>query len=228
MDLVKIENIEGIETVNARDLWTALESKQDFSTWAKSRLEGFEENQDYLVHKFMEQLPSGSKHKIDYYLTIDTAKHLTMLERNEIGKKIRQYFIDFEKKNKQQIPQTYAEALRLCADQVEQLEAQKKALQLAEPKIKFHDTVTKSENTLDMEQVSKLINMGFGRNKLIAELKNRGIFMASGRPYQRYVDAGYFKVVESHFTTTYGKPCIRLKTVAFQRGIEFIIRELSK
>ena len=62
-------NGNAVETVNARELHTFLESKQDFSTWIKNRIEKYEfvENADYLLHKFMEQTPSGAKHKIDYY-----------------------------------------------------------------------------------------------------------------------------------------------------------------
>ena len=54
-----------VETVNARELYTFLESKQDFSTWIKNRIEKYEfvENADYLLHKFVEQVPSGAKHK---------------------------------------------------------------------------------------------------------------------------------------------------------------------
>lgn len=58
------QTIDGnaVETVSARELHEFLESKQDFSTWIKNRIEKYEfvENADYLLHKFMEQTPSGA------------------------------------------------------------------------------------------------------------------------------------------------------------------------
>jgi len=98
-DLITInQSQDGAQTVNARDLHTFLESKQDFSTWIKTRIEqyGFAEGVDYLLHKFMEQLPSGAKQKIDYHLTLDMAKEISMVERNDKGKQARQYFIACE------------------------------------------------------------------------------------------------------------------------------------
>lgn len=85
--------------VNARELHTFLGSRQDFSTWIKSRIFDYDfvENQDYLLHKFMEQLPSGAKHKTDYHLTLDMAKELSMVERSEKGRAVRRYFIAIEK-----------------------------------------------------------------------------------------------------------------------------------
>ena len=101
MEIISIKKsvINGEEqmAVNARELWQTLESKQEFSTWIKNRLADFEEGIDYLVDKIVKQHPSGKKYMIEYTLTLDTAKHLAMLERNEIGKKIRQYFIEVEK-----------------------------------------------------------------------------------------------------------------------------------
>jgi phage anti-repressor protein len=96
MELIKIEDRNGIDTVNARELWQALGSKQEFANWVKSRLDGFAEGQDFTVDKFI----NGRATQIDYHLTIDTAKHLAMLERNEKGMQIRQYFIEVEKKAK--------------------------------------------------------------------------------------------------------------------------------
>lgn len=88
------------QLVDARLLHTFLESAQDFSDWVKKRIKsyGFVENQDYLLHKFMEQLPSGAKAKIDYHLSLDMAKELSMVERNEKGKQARRYFIDCERR----------------------------------------------------------------------------------------------------------------------------------
>lgn len=88
------------QVVNARELWKALGSKQDFSTWAKKRLAEVDavENQDYcLLHKKMEQV-SGAKYLTEYVLTMDTAKEMAMLERNDMGKMIRRYFIEAEKR----------------------------------------------------------------------------------------------------------------------------------
>ena len=90
-------NGEEQPTVNARELWKALQSKQDFSTWIKNRLTDFEAGIDYTVHKNVDGKNDGKFKPIEYTLTLDTAKHLAMLGRNEIGKKIRQYFIEFEK-----------------------------------------------------------------------------------------------------------------------------------
>lgn len=92
-------NNEEVNAVNGRDLHRKLGSKQDYSTWIKRRIEKYEfiEGQDYLIHKFVEQLPSGAKHCIEYIISLDMAKELAMVENNEQGKKIRQYFIEVEK-----------------------------------------------------------------------------------------------------------------------------------
>lgn len=96
-------NGENVTAVNARNLWKFLESRQDFSSWIKRRIEkyGFIEGRDYLLHQFMEQLPSGAKHRIEYMVSLDMAKELAMVENNERGRQARQYFIEVEKRYRQ-------------------------------------------------------------------------------------------------------------------------------
>lgn len=92
-------NGEIINAVNARELHSWLESKQDFSTWIKKRIKQcqFIENIDFvLLHQKVEQV-SGAKHRIDYLISYDMAKHLSMLEKTSNGHLIRMYFIEQEK-----------------------------------------------------------------------------------------------------------------------------------
>ena len=92
-------NGETISAVNARELHKWLESKQDFSTWIKKRIKQcqFVENIDYaLLHKKMDQV-SGAKHLIEYLISYDMAKHLSMLEKTDKGHLVRMYFIGQEK-----------------------------------------------------------------------------------------------------------------------------------
>ena len=105
--LIKIETKtignEEINAINARELHGFLESKQDFSTWIKNRIEqyGFSENIDYLsLHNFVEQT-RGGQNRIDYIISIDMAKELSMVERNEKGKEARKYFIECERMAKE-------------------------------------------------------------------------------------------------------------------------------
>ena len=98
-----------VETVSARELHAFLESKQDFSTWIKNRIEkyGFVENVDYtLFHKKMEQV-SGAKHLIEYFVSIGMAKELAMVENNDKGKQARKYFIECERKLTMHYDQRY-------------------------------------------------------------------------------------------------------------------------
>ena len=100
-ELIKITTVtinhEIVNAVNARDLWKFLKNKRQFGNWIKDRLKGFIADQDYLINNFVKQLSSGSKHCVDYIISLDVAKHIAMLERNEQGRKIRQYFIEVEK-----------------------------------------------------------------------------------------------------------------------------------
>lgn len=107
-----------INSVNARELHEVLESKQDFSTWIKKRLDEVDavENVDFIkLHKKMELSKTGQV-GVEYILSTDIAKEIAMLERNEVGKKVRRYFIEFEKTHKQKvIPLTQAEILAQSA-----------------------------------------------------------------------------------------------------------------
>ena len=138
-------NGEVQQTVNARELHAFLQSKQDFSTWIKNRIEKYDfvENQDFAVsHKKMEN-PQGGRPAIEYYITLDMAKELAMVERNDKGKQARQYFIECERKLRERqvklAPKTYVEALRALADEVEAHNKTQEQLAIAAPKSEYFD-----------------------------------------------------------------------------------------
>ena len=74
-----------VETVSARELHTFLESKQDFSTWIKNRISEYDfiENQDFV--RFHKKMEANNATMIEYHITLDMAKELSMVERNETG-----------------------------------------------------------------------------------------------------------------------------------------------
>lgn len=83
--------------VNARDLHTFLESGQDFSDWIRKRIEKYDfvEGQDFSINLW--KTPTGGRPTTEYHITLDMAKELSMVERNEKGKQARRYFIAMEK-----------------------------------------------------------------------------------------------------------------------------------
>lgn len=99
-------NNEEVNAVNARELHDKLGSKRDFSNWIKDRLEGFAEGEDFTVAKIGDGKNRGRFAPIDYIVSLDVAKHIAMLERNEQGRKIRQYFIEVEKEFRRKTSKT--------------------------------------------------------------------------------------------------------------------------
>lgn len=110
--LVKIQtNEQGEQLVSARTLHEKLEIKRDFTTWIKARIGkyGFKENVDFttvwndtktgVVKKFNGSIHSMVKlgYEINYILKLDMAKEISMIENNDKGRQIRQYFIQCEK-----------------------------------------------------------------------------------------------------------------------------------
>ena len=122
-----IINNEEVNAVNARDLWKKLGSKRRFGDWIKDRLEGFTEGQDYVFHKIVKNLPAGGRPEIDYIISLDVAKHIAMLERNEQGYKIRRYFIETEKEFRKQTSDSLANSEVLMATLCDAIERASKA-----------------------------------------------------------------------------------------------------
>lgn len=87
-------------TVPARKLHEFLDVRRDFTTWIKHRIEKgrFIEGEDYIkvFTKSGENL-KGGRPSAEYYLTLDMAKMLAMLENNDMGDRARRYFIDCER-----------------------------------------------------------------------------------------------------------------------------------
>lgn len=98
---------ETIETVNARDLWRWLRSKQEFSAWIKARIEDgrFIEGRDFVtIDKKIkrEKINNLATNLKEFYITLDMAKHLAMLERNDKGFEAREYFLHCERELRSQ------------------------------------------------------------------------------------------------------------------------------
>lgn len=93
---------------NARDLHKFLGVGKVFAAWITSRISdyGFIENQDYILLSNLGKQTSGrgGYNRKEYHLTLDTAKELAMVERNDKGRQVRRYFIDCEKQLKHPAP----------------------------------------------------------------------------------------------------------------------------
>ncbi|MBU2774244.1 hypothetical protein HMI48_10250 [Acidithiobacillus ferrooxidans] len=96
-----------VQTVNARDLHSFLEVGKRFATWITDRIEQYEfvENQDFVCFPISgskdKPVGRGGHNRLDYHLTLDMAKELSMVERTPKGKEARQYFIACEKAYRQ-------------------------------------------------------------------------------------------------------------------------------
>lgn len=234
-EIIKIEDHNGKRAVNARELHDFLESKQEFANWIKNRIKqyGFVENQDFEVFDNFVRNPQGGRPAVEYALSIDMAKELSMVENNEKGRIARKYFIACEDKLKQGLLvmpnfSNPAEAARAWADQYEQrLKLEAKAREDA-PKVEFFESVAESKDAVEMKAVSSTLNyVAVGRNKLFAILREQKVLQSNNIPYQKYIDAGYFRTIETK------KNCgtevrIFIKTLVYKKGLDYIRKLLNK
>lgn len=90
--------------VDARQLHEFLEIETKFTDWITRRIEEYEfiENKDFLVSQNWETKKSGRggnrKAVVDYQLSLNMAKELSMVERNHKGREVRKYFIECEER----------------------------------------------------------------------------------------------------------------------------------
>lgn len=185
-------------TVSARDLHNALEVKTSFKDWFPRMCEyGFEEGKDFC--SFLSE-STGGRPSRDAQITIDMAKELCMLQRNERGKQARRYFIQIEKEwNSPE--KVMARALQIANDKLKVL-AEK--IEADAPAVRFADAITGAETNILVRDLAKLLSQnGFkiGGNRLYELLRNDGYLIKQGSdrnmPMQYSMERGLFFVKET-------------------------------
>lgn len=119
-----------------------------------------------------------------------------------------------------QVPKTLAQALRLAADQAEQLEHQAATIQVLQPKAAFHDAVHDGQGAQSIREVAQVL--GTGQNRLFAWLRGQRILLENNLPYQEHLDAGRFRVVESTWTDRDGCTHPVTKTLVTGKGLTWL------
>jgi anti-repressor protein len=176
----KINGAE-VNTIDARLLYSKLNVQSKFADWIKNRLQDFQENIDFIVSKNLETVNTGLKSKVDYILSLETAKHIAMIERNAEGKKIRDYFINFEKEAKQklstqpQLPQE--QQIVLLAQQVLKYNEEKKQLtQTVQKQEKAISIISNTQGLYSWRELAKKISpFGISETELREALINKDI-----------------------------------------------------
>ena len=125
-----------------------------------------------------------------------------------------------------QLPQNYLAALESLVETEKAKQAAEQKVAQLQPKADFYDTVASSESLLSMADVAKVLDKGIGRNRLFKLLRSRGILQSNNVPYQRFVDAGYFKVVESSYMAG-DNAIISTVTYVKQKGVDYIRKLLE-
>lgn len=247
-ELVKIsKSTGGRKIVDARELHEALESKQKFADWVKSKVVDnpyFIENEDYaLLHNITKQISSdgtnrGGHNRVDYALTLTTAKKVSMTENTYKGNEVRDYFISCEKNLQKltvqhQIPTTFAEALLLAANQAKELELKEKELEEAKPKILFANSVVTSKDSILIGNLSKILKqngISIGRNRLFIWLRAKHYLTQKNDPSQKSMELGLMELKERSIVDPEGNSIgIKFTTKVTGKGqIYFINKFLNK
>lgn len=133
-----------------------------------------------------------------FELTLSQAKQVLVRESKFVRKAVIAYIDKLENALKEsiKIPQTFAEALRLAAEQAEQIEQQQKLIAEQAPKVDFFDAVADSKDAVPMLEVAKVLGIkGMGRNNLFEFLRQQKVLMKNNIPYEKI---SRFRIFQSY------------------------------
>ena len=103
-----------------------------------------------------------------------------------------------------------------------------KEIEKLKPAAEFAYQICSSKDAIDIGNCAKVLNRNIGRNNLFEFLRNRKVLQQDNIPYQKYIDSGYFRVIETKYTISSGETKISLKTLVLQKGVAYINKLLRE
>lgn len=226
-------------TVSARELHEGLEINTRFNDWFSRMTEyGFENGKDF-YSKMSKTSETGGRPAVDYQISINMAKQICMIQRNEKGRLYRQYFLDLEKawNTPEQI---FARALKMADQQIEKLKANNASLvedvQRMKPKEVFADAVSVSNTCILIGELAKILKQNgvdIGQNRLFTWMReNRFLISRKGTDYnmptQRSMEAGLFEIKERTINNPDGSVRITKTVLVTGKRQQYFVNKFLK
>ena len=198
-EIIKVNYENDRPTVLARDLHNFLEVKTAFKDWFPRMCEyGFSEGTDFC--SFLSE-SSGGRPAQDAQLTIEMAKEICMLQRNERGKQARQYFIQLEK-DWNSPEKVMARALQIADKKIKRLETQ---IEEDRPRVLFAGAVETSKSSILIGELAKILKQNgvkIGPIRLFEWMRQNGYLIRRNgsdynMPTQRAMEMGLFEIKET-------------------------------
>lgn len=229
-ELIKVTYDNDRPAVSARDLHDFLEVGARYNDWFPRMCEyGFTEGEDY--YSFLSNRVDGlsGKPRQDAVLTIDMAKEICMIQRNEKGKQARQYFLQVEK-DWNSPEKVMARALQIAETKLKTLETKVAA---DAPKVLFADAVSASRTSILVGEMAKILKQNgveIGPHRLFAWLRENGYLIRRNgsdfnMPTQRSMELGLFTVKETAITRSDGAVTVSKTPKVTGKGQQYFIQK---
>lgn len=232
-EIIKInQNEQGEVRVNARELHEALEIKTQFNKWIERMIEyGFTDGIDFW--SFLSKTQNGGRPSVEYNLTISMAKEVAMLQRNDKGKEVRNYFIQVEDRYKKLANDpSYQMALGLKASQL-LLDQKDQIIAEMKPKALFADAVATSHTSVLVGELAKILKQNgvdTGATRLFSWLRDNGYLIRRrgtdyNMPTQKSMELGLFEIKETSIARSNGSVTVSKTPKVTGKGQQYFINK---
>lgn len=235
-----------VNTVSARELHNFLESKRQFSDWIKAKIERLRlvENEHFVIFSQSCEKMSRGRPTEEYFVTLEMAKHIALMENTDRGFEVRDYFIECERQLLEQ-RDTKSDLLykiirakedvdrALALNDYERqyviplehkVEEQEQELTETRPKAHYFDIVMSSKDLLTVTQIGH--NYGLSAIKLNNLLHELGIQYKSKSGmwmlYAEHKDKNYARLVTRTYTNSDGEERVTQHLKWTQEGCKFL------
>ena len=233
-EIIKIEVNENQEPIiSGRELHDALGIKTEYKKWFERMKEyGFIENTDYARVTQKCHTLGGEQEIVNHAIKLDMAKEIAMIQRNENGKKVRQYFIQVEK-DFNSPEKIMARALKIAEGKLNVLQLentqQKQLIGELKPKADYLDVILRNKSTMTVTAIAK--DYGMSAKQFNKKLHDLGVQFKQSRQwflYSQYQNCGYTHSKTTEITHKDGRKELRLNTEWTQKGRLFLYELLKK
>ena len=237
-ELINVSYDNERPTVLGRDLHEKLGIKTAYKDWFPRMCEyGFAEGVDFNPLKFERVEMEGNREVkrtvSDLQLTIEMAKQICMIQRNDAGRKYREYFLEIERKwNSPEA--VMARSLIFANRQLEAVTGQLKEanaqLEAAQPKVIFADAVSAARSSILVGDLAKLLRQNgveIGQRRLFEWLRKNGYLMKSGESYnmptQKAMERELFEIKVGTYVNPDGSVRVTKTTKVSGKGQQYFI-----